>query len=154
MKNPNAKPGDYVEIHLMKLIYEGVLLEAPKSEKGIVLLKLDSGYNIGFNKKDITKIRVLRKAKEKKEEIEIKKDSKKPDIAMVITGGTIASRLDAKTGAVKWLNTPESLFKFYPELFEKVNIAKLEIPFMKASEDMDYKDWQKIAKTTIKLLNV
>lgn len=148
-----VQSGDYVEIHLMKRIYEGILLKSPKSEKGIVLLKLDNGYNIGFNKKDIINIKVRRKAKEKQEETEIKKDSKKPDIAMVITGGTIASRFDAKTGAVKWLDTPESLFRFYPELFEKVNVVKIEIPFMKGSENMDFKDWKKIAKVVEKLLN-
>ena len=59
-----ANPGDYVEVHLMQIIYEGVLLEVPKSEKGIVLLKLDSGYNIGFNKKDVIEIKVLRKSKD------------------------------------------------------------------------------------------
>jgi len=149
----NTEPGDYVEVHLMKTIYEGVLLEVPKSEKGIVLLKLDSGYNIGFNKKEVSYIKVLKKAKEKLEEVKIEKDSKKPDVAMVITGGTIASKLDPKTGAVKWLDTPESLFKIYPELFEKVNISKVKIPFMKGSENMDFKDWKKIAKVVQKLLN-
>ena len=47
------KVGDYVEIHLTKQIYEGILLENPLLEKGIILLKLDSGYNIGFKKKDV-----------------------------------------------------------------------------------------------------
>ena len=151
MKKPN--PGDYVEIHLMKKIYEGILLENPKTEKGIVLLKLDSGYNIGFNKKDISKIRILKKSKIIEEKIEIKKSNEKPNIAMIITGGTISARLNPKKGGVDWLDTPESLFKFYPEIFEKVNIIKIEVPFMKASEDMDFKDWKKIANTAKKLLN-
>ncbi|MFH1586164.1 MAG: Glu-tRNA(Gln) amidotransferase subunit GatD [archaeon] len=146
-------PGDYVEIHLMKLIYEGVLLEVPKSEKGIILLKLDSGYNIGFNKKDVTEIKLIEKVEEKKEETSIKKDSKKPNIAMIITGGTIASRLNPSKGGVDWLTSPEDLFKFYPGIFNKVNVAKVEVPFMKASEDMDFKDWQKIARTAKKLLD-
>jgi len=34
----------------MQEIYEGTFLEAPESEKGIILLKLDTGYNIGFNR--------------------------------------------------------------------------------------------------------
>ena len=154
MEKTNAVPGDYVEIHLMKLIYEGILLESPETDKGIVLIKLDSGYNIGFNRKDILKIVVLREAKEeKKNEFEIKKESNKPNIAMIITGGTIASVLDPKTGGVHPLQKPEDFFKFYPELFEKVNVVKVEIPFMKASEDMDFKDWQKIAKSVINFLN-
>ncbi|MCK4552860.1 Glu-tRNA(Gln) amidotransferase subunit GatD [Candidatus Pacearchaeota archaeon] len=147
----NAVAGDYVEVHLTRQIYEGVLLENP--EPGIILLKLDSGYNIGFNKKDVLEIRVLEKSLEKKEEIEIKKDENKPNIAMIITGGTIAARLNPKKGGVDWLDTPESLFKFYPGVFDKVNIVKVEVPFMKASEDMDFKDWQKLARTAEKLLN-
>jgi glutamyl-tRNA(Gln) amidotransferase subunit D len=153
MEKNKAVPGDYVEIHLTKLIYEGILLESPETEKGTVLLKLDSGYNIGFNKKDILKIEVLKKAKEKHEEFEVKKDSAKPNIALIITGGTIASVLDSKTGGVHPLQKPEDFFRFYPELFSKVNVSRVEIPFMKASEDMDFKDWQKIAKTAVELLN-
>jgi glutamyl-tRNA(Gln) amidotransferase subunit D len=153
IQKTKAVPGDYVEIHLTKIIYEGTLLEAPETEKGIVLLKLGSGYNIGFNKKDVLKIEVLRKAKEKHEEFEVKKDSAKPNIAMIITGGTIAASLNPKKGGVDWLTSPEDLFRYYPGLFEKVNVSKIEVPFMKASEDMDYKDWQKIAKTAVELLN-
>jgi glutamyl-tRNA(Gln) amidotransferase subunit D len=154
MEKTTAKPGDYVEIHLTKLIYEGVLLESPESEKGIVLLKLDSGYNIGFNRKDILKIVMLKKLKEEKEtKVEIKKNFEKKNVAMIITGGTIAARLNPKKGGVDWLDTPESLFKFYPEIFDKVNVVKVEIPFMKASEDMDFKDWQKIARVAGELLS-
>jgi len=149
-----ANTGDYVKVSLIKKDYTGILLEAPKSEKGIVLLKLDSGYNIGLNKKDILGIKVIRKNKEKEQDkFEIKKDSKKPNIAMIITGGTISSSLDTKTGAVKWLTSPETLFKFYPKIFDYVNVLKIEVPFMKASENMDYKDWKKIAKVAEKFLN-
>tara|TARA_B100000315_G_scaffold245679_1_gene271895 strand:+ start:1 stop:1299 length:1299 start_codon:yes stop_codon:yes gene_type:complete len=155
MKNPTMKPlpGDLVEIHFMKKIYEGILLEAPQSEKGIVLLKLDSGYNIGFKKKEILEIKTLRKFKEKKAKIEIKKTKDKPNIAMIITGGTIASKYDSRTGGVDSLTKPEDLFKFYPEMFNKVNVAKVKVPFMKSSEDMDFKDWKKIATLTKELLN-
>lgn len=154
MEKTKAVPGDYVEIHLTKLIYEGILLESSEAEKGIVLLKLDSGYNIGFNKKDILKIEILKKnQEEEKEGFELKKNPEKKNVAMIITGGTIAARLNPKKGGVDWLTSPEDLFKFYPELFEKVNIVKVEIPFMKASEDMDFKDWQKIAKVAVNLLN-
>jgi glutamyl-tRNA(Gln) amidotransferase subunit D len=154
MNKMSALPGDYVEVHLMKLIYEGILLESPETEKGIILLKLDSGYNIGFNKKDILKIEVLRKSKPKDTEtIEVKKNPEKPNVALVITGGTIASILDSKTGGVHALQKPEDFFKFYPELFNKVNVVKVEVPFTKMSEDMDPKDWQKIAKVVVDLLN-
>ena len=113
MEKSTAKPGDKVELYLMKEIYEGTLLESPVSEKGIVLLKLGNGYNIGFSKKDVLKIKVLKHAKDVEEKFEIKKDSGKPNVAIIITGGTIASKYDSKTGGVHPLDTPESLFKFY-----------------------------------------
>lgn len=153
MKFSNAKPGDRVEIHLTKVIYEGTLLESPETDKGIILLKLGSGYNIGFSKKEVNEINVLSKSQLKEEKFELFKEAGKPGIALIITGGTIAARLNPKKGGVDWLTSPESLLKFYPGIFDKVNIIKVEVPFMKASEDMDYKDWQKIARVTEKLLN-
>ena len=57
MEKSHANPGDLVEIHLTKIIYEGVLLESP--ETGIILLKLGTGYNIGFNKKDVLEMLVI-----------------------------------------------------------------------------------------------
>ncbi|MEK6904767.1 MAG: Glu-tRNA(Gln) amidotransferase subunit GatD, partial [Nanoarchaeota archaeon] len=142
-----------VEVILVKNSYRGIFLESPENGHGIVLLKLDSGYNIGFNKKDILEIKVLKRAEERKEIAEIRKDAKKPNIAIIMTGGTIANKYDPKTGAVAPLTSPEDLFKFYPGLFEIVNVIKIEIPFMKASEDMDFRDWQKIAKISVQLLN-
>lgn len=153
MEKTNALPGDKVEIHFIKEIYEGTLLESPDNEKGTVLLKLGNGYNIGFNKKDIQKIKVLKHVKINEDKLTMKHDSKKPNIGMIITGGTIASKYDSKTGGVHPLDTPESLFKYYPEIYEKVNVTKVEIPFMKWSENMDYKDWQKIARVCENLLN-
>jgi len=148
-----AKPGDYVELHLTRVIYEGTLLESPETEKGVVLLKLGSGYNIGFNKKEVLEIKVLEKGEEKVSALEVKRQADEPKIAMIITGGTIAARLDSRTGGVAPLTTPQDLFKFYPEAFKKVNVKEVIVPFMKASEDMDFKDWQKIAKTAKKLLD-
>ncbi len=152
-KKTNAKPGDYVEVSLVKKDYEGILLEVPKDERGIILLKLDSGYNIGFNKKDILNIKVKKRAVEEKEDVEVRGQSNEPKIAMIITGGTIAARLNPRKGGVDWLDTPQSLFKFYPDAFKKVNVFKVVMPFMKASEDMDFRDWQKIARIAVKLLN-
>jgi glutamyl-tRNA(Gln) amidotransferase subunit D len=147
------QPGDRVKIVLAKEEYEGILLETQKDEKGIILLKLDSGYNLGFDRKKIFDIILVKKAGKTEEVSDVKKDSSKPNIAMIITGGTIAARLNPKKGGVDWLNSPGDLFKFYPEIFEKVNVAKVEVPFMKASEDMGFRDWQKIARVVAKLLN-
>jgi glutamyl-tRNA(Gln) amidotransferase subunit D len=137
----NATFGDKVEIHLTHKIWEGILLEVPEDEKGIVLLKLANGYNIGFKRKDIQEIKLIKKSKEmSKDEKALPLGKNKPNIAMIITGGTIASKYDTKTGGVKWLSEPKELFKFYPEIFDICNIKKIEVPFMKGSEDMDFLD--------------
>lgn len=147
----NADFGDYVELILSNEKHKGVYLE--NENKSLVFLKLDNGYNIGFDKKEVLEIKKLKESKIENNSFELKKDGSKPNIAMIITGGTIAARLNPKKGGVDWLDTPESLFKFYPNIFEKVNVSKVDIPFMKASEDMGYKDWKEIAKSCEKHLN-
>ena len=146
-----AQVGDEVLIVMEnKKEEQGILLES--HEAGIVLLKLKSGYNIGQKKRDIKKIKILKKAQEGKETEGKIKMKGKPIVEIIITGGTISSSLDVKTGAVNWLTSPSQLFKFYPEIFDKIDI-RLQMPFMKASENMDAEDWKKIAKLTAKALN-
>lgn len=153
MKTPYKKPepGDKVEITINQETQEGTLLES--HDKGILLLKLDSGYNIGLKKEDITEIKTLEKVEtSKKEKQELKLSSKKPIIDFIITGGTISSKLDPKTGGVKDLTNPNEFFKTYPEIFELADI-RVKSPFMKWSENMDFSDWAKIVKLTEKSLN-
>lgn len=146
----NAEFGDKVKVIRAKEIFEGVYLPGP--ETGVFLLKLKNGYNIGFNSKDVLEIKLLEKRKEKKEEFEIVNDGDKPTIGLVMLGGTISAKLNPGKGGVDWVDTPEDLFKIYPDVFKKVNV-KVVSPFMKGSENMDFKDWQKVAKTVVKLLN-
>jgi glutamyl-tRNA(Gln) amidotransferase subunit D len=150
-KASGACIGDRVKITLPKEEIEGILLES--HEAGIVLVKLDSGYNIGVSRDNILGLKILKKAEKKEEkETEFKMSHKKPIIDLIMTGGTISSSLDVKTGAVKWLTSPGELFKFYPDIFELADIRIIN-PFMKASENMNFEDWQKIAKIAVKSLN-
>ena len=150
-KGKDASVGDRIRIKVAKEEIEGILLES--HEVGVVLIKLDSGYNIGVARDNILDIKVLKKAEKiEKKEAEFKPSHKKPIIDLIMTGGTISSSLDVKTGAVKWLTSPGELFKFYPEIFELADIRIIN-PFMKASENMSAEDWQKIAKIAVKSLN-
>ncbi len=148
MKKLKAGVGDEVLVETHTKQERGILLKS--YEQGIILLKLKSGYNIGIRKRDVKFIKVLKKVKEKKEDNKIKM-SGKPIIKFILTGGTISSSLDVGTGAVKWLTSPSQLFRFYPKMFDKVDV-KLDNPFMKASENMDGKDWIRLAKMTAKAL--
>ena len=153
MKKPyrNPEPGDRVEIVSDgKVKNEGVLLES--HERGVLLLKLGNGYNIGLKKEDIKEIKIIERKKEDEIREDKKLSGKKPVIDFYLTGGTISSKLDPSTGGVKWLIESKELFDIYPEIFEIADI-RVKSPFMKASENMDGKDWVKLAKLIGKSLN-
>ncbi len=153
LKKPDFKKlsaGDKVRIVINNKIQEGILLES--YEPGFLLLKLNNGYNIGLKKEDISEIKILEKKEKEKKEKEMKLSGQKPIIDFYLTGGTISSKLDTKTGGVKWLIDSKELFKIYPEIFDIADI-RVRSPFMKASENMDYKDWIRIAKLVKKSLN-
>ena len=147
----NKNFGNKVEIEKGKEIFEGILLPSP--EKGSILLKLENGFNDGFNKKEIVGFKVIEKKKKIKEEKEVPYDENKKNVAMVVLGGTISARLNPGKGGVDFIDDPQEMFKYYPEVFEKVNLKKVEVPFMKGSEDMDYKDWQNVSKVVCDLVN-
>jgi glutamyl-tRNA(Gln) amidotransferase subunit D len=152
MKNHFKKPepGDKIEVIINDKKEKGILLDSHDS--GILLLKLDNGYNIGLKREDISEIKVLNKKEKEEKKQELKLSGKKPIIDFYLTGGTISSKLDPKTGGVKWLIDAKELFSLYPEIF---NIADIRVksPFMKASENMSSKDWIRIARLVEKSLN-
>jgi len=153
MKKPKSlipEPGDLVELTVNNKAEKGTLLES--HERGVLLLKLGSGYNIGFKKEDVSEIKILERKKEEEEKEGIRVKIAKPIVDFYLTGGTISSKLDPKTGGVKWLIDAKELFKVYPEIFEIADI-RVKSPFMKASENMDSKDWIKLSKLVEKSLN-
>jgi len=97
-----AKPGDVVEIETSECTYKGILMPRPEMLKDDhVVVKLDNGYNIGIEKKRIKGMKVKEKYSPKpakKHRIPQKKGL--PNVTILSTGGTIASRIDYKTGGV------------------------------------------------------
>jgi glutamyl-tRNA(Gln) amidotransferase subunit D len=151
MPELNFSPGDYVRLRLAKKELEGTILET--SDQSMYLLKLNTGYNIGIPKENVLAGRALKKFKEEKESFQLPKKEDLPNLGLIVTGGTIASKLDPKTGGVRSLTEINEFAKFYPELFKIANISKLEIPFMIMSESMSHEHWIKIAETAEKMLN-
>ena len=152
MAELNFNPGDYVKLRLALEEQEGSVLES--SDSSILLLKLDSGYNIGIPKENILDGKLLRRFKEEeKKVIPLKNKEGLKSIGLVITGGTIASKLDSRTGGVKWLTDVDEFIRFYPELLEIVNVKKIDVPFMIASESMTSEHWIKIAESVKKMLD-
>ena len=142
--------GDYVRLRLVDREVEGTLLESHDSS--ILLVKLKSGYNVGIPKENIHGEEVLKKHSPVtvKHDIEHKKGL--PTIALIMTGGTISSKLDPKTGAVSPLTNVSEFAKFYPKVFEMANV-KIDSPFMKLSENMSHSDWAVLAECVKKYLD-
>jgi len=156
MDTSKFQAGDEVRLRLAQEELDGIVLESPDSS--IILLKLESGYNIGISKENILAGRIIKKySPESKENTESKPSINGnpglPSLGLIITGGTIASKLDSKTGGVKHIISIDEFSKFYPEIFKMVNIKSIELPFMVASESMSSEHWIKIAETAKKMLD-
>ncbi len=143
--------GDKVSLKTKDKTWEGTILESYTPE--IVLLKLNSGYNIGIREREILNLKLIESTSpEEKKKIDLERKDNLPNIAMIITGGTISSRLDPKTGGVISTDA-EEILNIAPEIKEICNIVRIEKPFMKFSENMGPKDWKKLAEKTGELLN-
>ncbi len=144
-----AKAGDKVKVITKEDIFEGILM--PNEETSAIVVKLDNGYNIGIDNKKIKKIEVLGKYKktEKGKKEKVKIDKNKPTISILHTGGTIASKVDYKTGAVYSSFKPEDLLEMFPELFEIANFDSKLIANM-WSDDLRFKHFELIAKAVEK----
>ena len=149
----NFKFGDFVKFRLAREEVEGIVIES--YDRDVVLLKLKSGYNIGIPKENILDCHVVEEFKNagKIGKVAISMSKDKPCIGLVVTGGTIAAKLDTRTGGTKPLTEISEFMKFYPKLFEKVNVKKLSVPFMVASENMNYEHWITIAEHVKEMLN-
>ena len=144
------EPGDLVEVKINDKIEKGKYLES--HDRGVLLLKLDNGYNIGLKREDISEIKVIEKTEIKEKEKEMKLSGRKPVIDFYLTGGTISSKLDPSTGGVKNLIDSKEIFSVYPEIFDIADV-NVKAPFSKQSEDMMPSDWIRIAKLVGKSLN-
>ena len=140
-----AEVHDRVRIETGDLTYEGLIL--PKhnfSKDNILILKLDNGYNIGVSI-DNAKMSLISKAEKKDTVKHTKKESKElPDISILGTGGTIASFVDYKTGAVSPAITAEQLVNSVKALEDVANVSA-EPLFSLASEDMKPEHWEGMA---------
>src|SRR3989338_205059 len=124
------KTGDYIEATTTEETIKGILLESPELQKDTVTIKLDSGYNIGIDKSKIKRISILQQPKkETAHAIPAKKEKQPnlPKITILHTGGTIASKVDYKTGAVYSSFKPEDILGMFPEL---AKIAQFDSVFI------------------------
>ena len=145
LKSKNIAVGNSVKI-LADLTYSGVIMPRYEhSDDKHIVLKLNNGYNVGLEIdkiKEIEKLSTPEKIMEKKQSLE--KDPSLPKILLLSTGGTIASKVDYRTGAVTPILTAEELNSSVPELAEIASVDT-EVLFSEYSENIMPAHWLKIS---------
>ena len=141
-----------VRITKGEAVYEGVLL--PRSQHtsdAYVTLKVDTGYNLGVFMNDKAKIEQtgFKKGNYRLPHIDTEFKKELPNITLLGTGGTVASRLDYRTGAVLPAFTPEELFSAVPELVSTVNLTPKTL-YQILSENFRPEYWVKTAEAIAK----
>ena len=133
---------DRVGVETKGVKYEGTLMP---SQTDRIVLKLKNGYNIGIEKES-AHITLL----DKKEETSThtgpvstgkKKNEKLPNISILSTGGTIASKIDYRTGAVNSQFSADDVLRAIPELEEIANY-KCRMIYSILSENMRPSYWR------------
>ncbi len=137
-----------VEVQTKRGIFKGIIL--PRSETADdkhIVLKLRNGYNVGITVSTVTEIKEIgyKEAHYKIPEKEFPYDPAKPRVKLFGTGGTIASRLDYRTGAVIPAFTPGELYGSVPELADICNLETEKL-YGVFSENMGPEQWIGTAK--------
>ena len=146
LKANQVSVGDSVKI-LADITYSGIIMPRYEhSDDKHIVLKLNSGYNIGLEIAKIEKIEKNQSTKKivKKDE-KIEKVAGLPKILLLSTGGTIASKIDYRTGAVTPVLTAEELNSSVPELAKIANIDA-HVLFSEYSENIMPEHWLQIAE--------
>ncbi|MFI5416134.1 MAG: Glu-tRNA(Gln) amidotransferase subunit GatD [Nitrososphaerales archaeon] len=146
LTNNKIEVGSQVKIHADS-IYTGVVMPRYEhSDDHHIVLKLKSGYNIGLELDKIKKIELESPPATKKENsYNSQPNPKLPKILLLSTGGTIASKIDYRTGAVTPALSAAELNASVPELATIANIDT-EVIFSEYSENLLPEHWIKIAE--------
>ena len=151
MKKHKLSEGQLVKIYNEGRAFEGNIIPSAGKGKNILALKLKSGYNVGIKISPSTKAEKLEGVKKvgKGVKTEIRQDPSLPKISILHTGGTIASRVDYRSGAVYSSFEPEDLLSMFPELLKIGNFSSKLISNM-WSDDLRFKHFGVIGKEVLK----
>ncbi|MCC7560711.1 MAG: Glu-tRNA(Gln) amidotransferase subunit GatD [Methanobacterium sp.] len=148
LESQNISIGDMISIKKEAVEYRGMLLDrAEDADQLHLVLKMASGYNVGIAL-DGAEVELLEKG-EKPEinlpPLDIQQDPEKKDVSIISTGGTVASIIDYKTGAVHPAFTADDLLRATPELLDEANISGKAIMNI-LSENMKPEFWVQAAQ--------
>ena len=150
LSKAKARIGDIISISHEGTKHTGVLM--PRSQVGSdsihIAIKLENGYNIGITVDENTIVHRIKAGKKKKSSLDDvpSEDKKLPTVAILSTGGTIASKVDYQTGAVNPALTARDLYDTVPELRKYANI-QADVIMSVLSENIHPQDWTKIARS-------
>jgi glutamyl-tRNA(Gln) amidotransferase subunit D len=145
LKKFNLQEGDTIELTKNGVILKGIIMPSYSSSDDILVIKLDNGYNIGISVDSISEVKLIKRGEKREEKrAEEKAVKDKSEVVIISTGGTIVSKIEYDTGAVRPALTTEEILKFMPEINE---IAKIDakVLFSILSENMKPEYWIKIA---------
>jgi len=148
LKEYQVRVWGQVVIETTRGTFEGTVL--PRSENDDdqhIVIKIATGYNIGIDIRTIRKMEETgyKKASYKIPEREFPYTSGLPMVKLFGTGGTIASRLDYRTGAVIPAFSPGELYGAVPELADICNLETEKV-FAVFSENMGPRQYIALAK--------
>lgn len=148
LKKFNVRVWGLAKFETTRGVFEGTVLPRAENEDDQhIVLKIKTGYNIGIDVKTIKKAKEIgyKKANYKIPEKQFPKTDNLPLVKLFGTGGTIASRLDYRTGAVIPAFSPGELYGAVPELAEYCNLETEKV-FAVFSENMGPSQYIQLAK--------
>ena len=169
LRKQNVAVGDTLTIRTSENEFTGVLMPRYESaSKNHIVIKLTSGYNIGIATEKVQSIAKIteqthdfrdapvtnhvtfvdsvKRVKYKINQTINQNDQSKalPQIALIGTGGTIASKVDYRTGGVSAVLSAAEIYGSVPELKNYASIEP-EVLLNKYSENLNPADWTIIA---------
>ncbi|MCL5672560.1 MAG: Glu-tRNA(Gln) amidotransferase subunit GatD [Nitrososphaerota archaeon] len=155
LEKAGAAVGDVLEVRATWGTVTGTLVPRYLYGDGEhIVIKLKSGYNVGLSLGDLSGVRVVAKGDRPSfSPPQPPKPSKDlPKVLVIGTGGTIASRIDYRTGAVRPAVTSEELHAMVPELSQVARVEP-EIMFDILSENITPAHWTRLARRVAKAVD-
>lgn len=154
LKGAKVQVGDLIKITRKGETFEGALMPRYElADDEHIVIKLRNGYNIGVKISPDLKIEKVGVGSKPSfvSPLTVKEKEGLPTVAIVSTGGTIASRIDYRTGAVRPALTSNDLLSVVPELSDIANL-RTEVLFTLLSENVHIPHWTAMAKTAAKYI--
>jgi glutamyl-tRNA(Gln) amidotransferase subunit D len=147
LKKYNTRVWGQAVVETTRGTFNGTVLpRAENDDDQHIVLKIPTGYNVGIDIKTITSMKETgyKKANYKIPEKQFPVTEGLPYVKLFGTGGTIASRLDYRTGAVIPAFSPGELYGAVPELADICNLDTEKV-FAVFSENMGPEQYKKLA---------